>query len=153
MTHSDRRVATVSRMTQTRYDEWEAQVHRSERADALWRMEPYRLSRFLMPHAHFDATQLQRQPLGRPLVSQLWRSEVSIPANLAEGFSRGTGADRARFYEYALGSTRECIVWYEGARRMLDDSIIEERLESLVRVKRLVLSILPATRRVDVRNK
>jgi len=140
-------------MTQTGYDEWEAQVHRSEKADALWRMEPYRPSRFLMPHAQCDARQLHGQPLGRPLVSQLWRSAVSIPANLAEGFSRGTGPDRARFYEYALGSTRECIVWYEGARRILDDAVVEERLESLVQVKRLVLSILPATRRTDVRTR
>jgi four helix bundle protein len=48
-------------------------------------------------------------------MSQLWRSAVSIAANSAEGYSRGTGADRARFHEHALGSARECIVWYEAA--------------------------------------
>jgi four helix bundle protein len=89
--------------------------------------------------------------LGRPLMSQLWRAAGSIPANLAEGFSRGTGADRARFYEYALGSARECVVWYEAAREILPDDLISERVENLVRVKRLLLSLLPSTRRLNIR--
>ncbi len=43
----------------------------------------------------------------------LWKMTVgSIRANIAEGYSRGTGKDRARFYEYALGSARESRDWY-----------------------------------------
>jgi four helix bundle protein len=102
-------------MTHDNYLEWEQSVPASERADAIWRVEPYRRSRFLLPQARQDARSLILDPLGRPLTNQLWRSAVSIAANIAEGYSRGTGADRARFYEYALGSARECIVWYEAA--------------------------------------
>jgi len=43
-----------------------------------------------------------RRTLG--LSDQLYRSLGSISANLAEGYSRGTGKDRAHFYEYALSS-------------------------------------------------
>ena len=46
------------------------------------------------------------------LADQLYRSLGSIGANLAEGYSRGTGKDRAHFYEYALGSARESRDWY-----------------------------------------
>jgi four helix bundle protein len=50
------------------------------------------------------------------LSDQLYEAVGSVSANLAEGYSRGTGKDRARFYEYALGSARESRDWYFKAR-------------------------------------
>lgn len=41
------------------------------------------------------------------LVSQLRRSAVSIPANIAEGFAKQGRADKARFYNIAQGSIAE----------------------------------------------
>ena len=41
------------------------------------------------------------------LVSQMRRSAVSIPSNIAEGRSRGTRKDFAQFLRIALGSTTE----------------------------------------------
>ena len=41
------------------------------------------------------------------LVSQMNRSAVSIPSNIAEGCSRKTSIDFARFIEIALGSSFE----------------------------------------------
>ena len=41
------------------------------------------------------------------LVSQMNRGAVSIPANIAEGCSRKTSIDFARFIEIALGSSFE----------------------------------------------
>jgi four helix bundle protein len=41
------------------------------------------------------------------LTSQLRRAVVSIPANIAEGASRTTGKDQARFFEIAFGSLNE----------------------------------------------
>jgi four helix bundle protein len=41
------------------------------------------------------------------LVSQLKRASVSVAANIAEGASRSSGKDRARFAEMAFGSLNE----------------------------------------------
>ncbi len=41
------------------------------------------------------------------LVSQMQRSAVSVPANIAEGFKRRGHADKAHFYNIAQGSLEE----------------------------------------------
>jgi four helix bundle protein len=42
------------------------------------------------------------------LTSQLRRSAVSIPANIAEGFKKKTKADKAKYMNIAQGSLEEC---------------------------------------------
>jgi four helix bundle protein len=133
------------------YADWERTVLPSERRDTLWRMRAYQFGRFLGSRTRADARRLWNLPLGRPIVPQLWGAVGSIPANIAEGYSRGTGADRARFYEYALGSTRECVVWYEQLREILDDGVINERIDLLVQVKSLLIATLPSTRTERIR--
>ena len=54
-----------------------------------------------------DVTKLMEDRRTLGLSDQLYRALGSISANLAEGYSRGTGKDRERFYEYSLGSARE----------------------------------------------
>jgi hypothetical protein len=76
----------------------------------------------------------------------LYRSSGSISANLAEGYSRGTGKDRARFYEYALGSARESRDWYFKARHFLGEAVFEHRLQLLTRVIQLILTMIPEQR-------
>jgi len=42
------------------------------------------------------------------LTHQFRRAAVSIPANIAEGFRKYTGADKARFLNVSEGSLEEC---------------------------------------------
>ena len=80
------------------------------------------------------------------LADQLYRSLGSISANLAEGYSRGTGRDRARFYEYALGSARESRDWTFKARHVLGEAVFHHRLQLLTRVIQLLLTMIPQQR-------
>ena len=41
------------------------------------------------------------------LTNQIRRAAVSVTSNIAEGFSRATGADKAHFYDMSLGSITE----------------------------------------------
>jgi four helix bundle protein len=70
----------------------------------------------------------------------------SIGANLAEGYSRGSNKDRARFYEYSLGSARESRDWYYKARHLLGERVTNHRLEYLTKVIRLLLTMVPQQR-------
>jgi four helix bundle protein len=66
--------------------------------------------------------------------------------NLSEGYSRGTGKDRARFYEYSLGSARESRNWYYTGRHILDENVAGHRMSLLSQIARLVLTMLPSER-------
>ena len=94
------------------YDEWEATVSILLRGDSLWKVKAYRLALFLADLGWEDTSRLLRDRRTVALADQLYRAIGSISANIAEGYSRGTGRDRARFYEYALGSARESRDWY-----------------------------------------
>ena len=69
-----------------------------------------------------------------------------MSANLAEGYSRGTGADCARVYEYALGSARESRDWYFKARHVLSKDVTPHRLQFLAEIIRLLLTMVPQQR-------
>ena len=71
---------------------------------------------------------------------------VSIAANLAEGYSRSSGKDRARLFEYALGSARESTVWYEAVARVLPAGTLAARSEKLEEIKRILLAVIPRER-------
>jgi hypothetical protein len=53
-------------------------------------------------------------------------------------------AIRSRFYSYALGSVREAIWWYSALEDELGDRVVVERVESLSRIRRLLVGILKA---------
>ena len=128
------------------YEEWVATVPDEIKADSLWRMTAYRLALFLSDLGWYDTAKLAQERRLVGLADQLYRALGSISANLAEGYSRGTGRDRARFYEYALGSARESRDWYFKARHALGETVFHHRLQLLTRVIQLILTMIPQQR-------
>ncbi len=127
-------------------EEWEETVPRAIREDPLWRVRAYRLALFIAELGWQDITQLTEDRRTVSIADQLCRALGSISANIEEGYSRGTGRDRARFYEYALGSARESRGWYYRSRHVLGDAIVQERLRLLTDVIRLLLTMVPEQR-------
>ncbi len=125
---------------------WMEEVPEAIRQDRLWRMEVYQLALFAADVGWHDVTKLIKDRRTRSLADQLYRSLGSISANVAEGYSRGTGRDRARFYEYALGSARESRDWYFKARHLLGDEVHAHRLALLTSIIRLLLTVIPQQR-------
>jgi four helix bundle protein len=128
------------------YNEWLASVPAELTDDPLWRMEVYRFALFSNDLAWRDVTNLAQDKRTISLSDQLYRSVGSISANIAKGYSRRSGKDQARFYEYALGSAREARVWYYQGRHVLSEAVATHRIKLLTRIIRLLLTIIPARR-------
>jgi four helix bundle protein len=88
------------------FDEREKGAPETFKADTLWKAKAYRLALYLSDLCWQDGTVLLKDKRTVSLADQLYRAVGSVSANLAEGFSRSTGKDRALFYQYALGSAR-----------------------------------------------
>lgn len=134
-----------------KFEEWAKSVPQEITNDTLWKMEAYRLALFITDLGWKDVSQLRQDKRTLSLSDQLYRSLGSIGANLAEGYSRGTGRDRARFYEYSLGSAREARDWYYKARHILGEDVTQERLDLIVRIIRLLLRMVPDQRGKAIR--
>jgi four helix bundle protein len=128
------------------YQEWEQMVPDEIKGDSLWKVEAYRLGLLVGDIGWTDTQKLVAGPQTRSLADQLYRALGSISANLAEGYSRVSGRDRARFYEYALGSARESRDWYYKARHILGESVTLHRLSLLTQIIRLLLTMIPQQR-------
>jgi four helix bundle protein len=114
--------------------------------DSLWKMEAYRLALFAADFAWYDVTKLMQDKRTLGLASQLYDAMGSIGANLSEGYSRASAKDRARFYEYALGSGRESRTWYYDSRHVLGEAVTDHRLRFLTQIIRLLLTMVPQQR-------
>ena len=128
------------------YNEWLASVPPELTNDPLWRMEVYRLAVFAGDLAWHDVSKLAGDKRTVSLSDQLYRAIGSVGANFAEGYSRRSGKDQARFYEYALGSAREARGWYYQGRHILSEAVATHRIKLLTRIIRLLLTIIPAER-------
>jgi four helix bundle protein len=135
------------------YGEWEEMVPETITQDSLWKMKVYRLALFAGELGWHDATRLMQDRRTRASSDQLYRALGSISANLAEGYSRGTGRDRARFYEYSLGSARESRDWYYKCRHILHEEVTRHRLQLLTQIIRLLLTMIPQQRGCTLREK
>ncbi len=128
------------------YEEWLLTVPAAITGDPLWKLEVYRLALFSADLGWHDVTKLMgdRRTLG--LSDQLYRALGSVGSNIAEGYSPGTGRDRARFYECALGSGRESRGWYYKGRHVLGESVTVHRLELLTKIIRMLMVMIPDQR-------
>ena len=79
------------------------------------------------------------------LTTQLRRAGVSVAANIAEGVSRGSRKDQARFFEIAYGSLYEIVAllhiaseqgWIDGAQLMTAREEIDTMCRMLSGLKR-----------------
>jgi four helix bundle protein len=128
------------------YKEWLTSVPSEIQGDSLWKMEAYRLALFAADSGWHDVTKLMGDKRTIELSSQLYRALGSIGANVSEGYSRGTGRDRARFYEYPLGSARESRGWYYKGRHVLVERVVPHRISLLTEIIRLFLKMVPDQR-------
>lgn len=131
------------------FDKWEAGVPRELKEDSLWRVKAYRLALFLSDLAWYDSLKLAKNRRMLGTADQLYRAASNISSNIAEGYSRGTGKDRARFYEYALGSEREARDWYYKSRHVLDAPVVEHRISSLTELVMLTLTMVERERKTN----
>jgi len=128
------------------YEMWAGMVPSEITGDSLWKMEAYRLALFAADLGWHDVTKLAGDRRTLDIASQLYRSPGSIEANISEGYSRGSGRDRARFYEYALGSARESRGWYYKGRHVLADPVTGHRLRLVTQIVCLLLAMVPDQR-------
>lgn len=133
------------------YNDWEATVPGVIRDDVLWTVSAYRLALFLADIIWRDVTKISKEICMRSLSDQLYRSCGSICANIEEGYSKISEKDRARFYEYSLGSARETRGWYYRARHVLGEAVVIHRMGLLTEIIRLLLTMVQDQRSHVVR--
>ena len=115
--------------------------------DPVWRMEAYRIASYVVHLSWPDVSALAKQPITRQLAQQLYDALDSIPSHIGEGYSRSSGRDRVRLYEYALGSTRECISRYSSSIPVIGEETARHRQSHLRSVVRLLSAMIPHERR------
>jgi four helix bundle protein len=133
------------------YQDWLESVPQDFKADVLWKMTVYRYALFLGDLAWHDVTKLMKDRRTLGLSEQLYEAVGSVSVNIAEGYSRRSGKDRARFYEYSLGSARESRDWYHKARHILGDEVVRHRQQFITEIIRLLLTIAPQERSRNIR--
>jgi four helix bundle protein len=126
--------------------EWAAHVPLVMRNDPIWRLPAYRYALFLGDLVQGDVHKLRRDVRTRRLVDQLIDAVESISANIAEGYSRTTGPERARFFEYAHSSAREARDWLFKVRHALDPEVATARILLVTRVMKILAAIIPRER-------
>src|SRR5437868_1980055 len=114
--------------------------------DPLLRMRAYRVACELIDDAWKDVEKLKHDKATEKISGQLYAAVGSIAANLGEGYAHSSGKDRARIFEFALGSARESISWFQSAEPVLGRDVVARRVEKLDEIRRMLLAIIPRER-------
>ncbi len=111
------------------YLEWEKQVPRNLRKEAIWNLKIYRSALFIGDLAFIDGQKLLTEPQFEKISPLLTTAAARISANIAEGYRQSSDNNRVRFYENALGSARETRNFYTECRHILGSAVVEHRGE------------------------
>jgi len=114
--------------------------------DPLERMRVYQLAKSLLKPAFEDAEVLRANPITSETAGQLFTAVGSIAANIREGYYRSSGKDRARIFEFALGSAGEAEEWYDASGPVLGAQKAECRIMVLREIQRMLKAIIPRER-------
>jgi four helix bundle protein len=133
------------------YAAWLRGVPADITTDTIWRTPAYRFSLFLSFRAQDDLRWIAHHRGTRAHVDQLLRAVGGISASLDEGYSRSSGPERAHYYEYALGSTRESRGWYYKCSIALPQDVMLARLGRLTEIVRILTAIIPRERAMGTR--
>ncbi len=133
------------------YQEWMQTVPGEITQDPLWGLEVYRLGFFIADIAWDDTEALFKNPSTRSASDQIRRSLDSISANIAEGYSRSTGKDRARYFEYALGEAREARDRIYKVRHAMKSQVVLHRMKILTQIIKILNSFIPTQRKHGIR--
>lgn len=78
------------------------------------------------------------------LRSQIRRSSVSIPTNIAEGCGRGSSDDFARFLHIAMGSASELeyLLFLAGDLGLLETEECDQLSSRVTEIKRMLTSLI-----------
>jgi four helix bundle protein len=134
------------------YAEWLNTVPAEITNDPIWKLEVYRLALFAGDIGWQDILALSKNNLMWGVVDQLHRSLNSISANLTEGYSRSKGLDRARFFEYSLGSARESRDWYYKSRHVLPEGVVKHRMELMTHIISMLVPMISHQRKYSIRD-
>ena len=133
------------------YQDWLATIPPEIPEDPLWKLDVYRLSLFVAEIGWEDVVLLNKNNLTRDAADQIIRSLNSISANIAEGYSRSTGKDRARYFEYSLGEAREARDRYFKTRRVLKQDVVLHRIRILTQIVKILNTFIPTQRKQGIR--
>lgn len=133
------------------YQEWMKTVPEEITQDPLWGLEVYRLGFFIAEITWDDMESLFKNPSTRGAADQIRRSLDGISANIAEGYSRSTGKDRARYFEYALGEAREARDRIYKVRRAMKAEVVLHRMKILTQIIKILNTFVPTQRKHGIR--
>jgi four helix bundle protein len=133
------------------YQDWLTTVPAEITQDPLWKLDIYRLGLFVAEIGWEDIVILDKNSLTRDAADQIIRSLNSISANIAEGYSRSTGKDRARYFEYSLGEAREARDRYFKTRRVLKNEVVLHRIKLLTQIVKMLNAFVPTQRKRGIR--
>jgi four helix bundle protein len=124
-----------------KYQKWVDEVPEEIKNNAIWNLKVYQAALFLSDLCWDDVQEIIEKRFFS-LSDQLYRSIESVSANVAEGYSRNSYKEKARFYEIALGSARESKDWYFKSRHILGRKKAMNRIKLITSIIKLLLIMI-----------